>query len=87
MRCDAICARADCRGPVGLDNGLVVEVGPGCFEEMVLTALDGLPGELGQLESLVSTLEDPDTSKRAYAYTLDAQFTMPGRAPVHGWRA
>jgi predicted Zn-dependent protease with MMP-like domain len=32
-----------------LDNGLVIEVEPGRFEEMVVTALDGLPEELGQL--------------------------------------
>ena len=32
-----------------LDNGLVVEVEPGRFEEMVATALDGLPEELGRL--------------------------------------
>jgi predicted Zn-dependent protease with MMP-like domain len=33
----------------GPDNGLVIEVDPGRFEEMVVTALDGLPEELGQL--------------------------------------
>jgi len=32
-----------------LDNGLVIEVDPGRFEEMVAAALDGLPEELGQL--------------------------------------
>jgi predicted Zn-dependent protease with MMP-like domain len=32
-----------------LDNGLVVEVEPGRFEEMVVTVLDGLPEELGRL--------------------------------------
>jgi predicted Zn-dependent protease with MMP-like domain len=32
-----------------LDNGLVVEIEPGRFEEMVATALDGLPEELGRL--------------------------------------
>jgi predicted Zn-dependent protease with MMP-like domain len=32
-----------------LDNGLVIEVDPSRFEEMVVTALDGLPEELGQL--------------------------------------
>jgi predicted Zn-dependent protease with MMP-like domain len=36
-------------GAAGLDNGLVVEIEPGHFEEMVVTALDGLPEELGQL--------------------------------------
>jgi len=49
MRCEAIPARAECRGPVALDNGLVMEVEPGRFEDMVVTALDGLPEELGQL--------------------------------------
>jgi predicted Zn-dependent protease with MMP-like domain len=49
MRCDAISAKADCRGAVALDNGLVIEVEPGRFEDMVVTALDGLPEELGQL--------------------------------------
>jgi predicted Zn-dependent protease with MMP-like domain len=32
-----------------LHNGLVIEVEPGRFEEMVITALDGLPEELGRL--------------------------------------
>ena len=36
-------------GGVALDNGLVIEVDPGRFEEMVVAALDGLPEELGQL--------------------------------------
>ena len=31
------------------DNGWVIEVGPERFEEMVVTALDGLPEDLGQL--------------------------------------
>ena len=31
------------------DNGLVIEVDPERFEEMVVTALDGLPEGLGQL--------------------------------------
>ncbi len=31
------------------DNGLVVDVEPGRFEEMVITALDGLPEDLGRL--------------------------------------
>jgi predicted Zn-dependent protease with MMP-like domain len=30
-----------------VDNGLVIEVDPGRFEEMVASALDGLPEELG----------------------------------------
>jgi uncharacterized protein (TIGR02246 family) len=36
------------------------------------------------LQSLVSILEDPDPKKRAYAYTQDATFVMPGVPPVHG---
>jgi predicted Zn-dependent protease with MMP-like domain len=36
------------------DNGLVVEVEPGRFEEMVTEALDGLPEELGRLMSNVA---------------------------------
>ena len=31
------------------DNGLVINVEPGRFEDMVVTALDGLPEELGRL--------------------------------------
>jgi predicted Zn-dependent protease with MMP-like domain len=36
------------------DNGLVVTVEPGRFEEMVAEALDGLPEPLGQLMSNVA---------------------------------
>ena len=36
------------------DNGLVIEVEPGRFEEMVITALDGLPEDLGRLMSNVA---------------------------------
>jgi predicted Zn-dependent protease with MMP-like domain len=32
-----------------LDNGLVIEAGPGRFEDMAVPALDGLPEEPGQL--------------------------------------
>jgi predicted Zn-dependent protease with MMP-like domain len=32
-----------------VDNGLVVDVDPDRFEEMVVTGLDGLPEELGRL--------------------------------------
>jgi predicted Zn-dependent protease with MMP-like domain len=32
-----------------MDNGHVVDVEPGRFEEMVITALDGLPEDLGRL--------------------------------------
>jgi hypothetical protein len=49
MRCQALCVRADWRGNAALDNGLVIDVEPGRFEDMVVTALDGLPEELGQL--------------------------------------
>jgi predicted Zn-dependent protease with MMP-like domain len=41
--------KADWRGLVTRDNGLVIEVDPGRFEDMVVTALDGLPEELGRL--------------------------------------
>ena len=37
-----------------MQNGLVVEVEPERFEEMVAAALDGLPAELGQLMSNVA---------------------------------
>jgi predicted Zn-dependent protease with MMP-like domain len=37
-----------------VDNGLVIEVDPGRFEEMVASALDGLPEELGRLMSNVA---------------------------------
>jgi predicted Zn-dependent protease with MMP-like domain len=37
-----------------VDNGLVIEVEPARFEEMVVTALDGLPEALGQLMSNVA---------------------------------
>jgi len=36
------------------DNGSVVYVEPGRFEEMVVTALDGLPEELGKLMANVA---------------------------------
>jgi len=37
-----------------MDNGLVIEVGLERFEEMVASALDGLPEELGRLMSNVA---------------------------------
>jgi len=37
-----------------MDNGGVIEVDPGRFEEMVASALDGLPEELGRLMSNVA---------------------------------
>jgi predicted Zn-dependent protease with MMP-like domain len=39
-----------------LDNGLVIEVEPGRFEDMVVTALDGLPEELGRLMRNVAVM-------------------------------
>ncbi len=36
-------------GPVALDNGLVIQVEPSRFEDMVVVAVDGLPPELGQM--------------------------------------
>src|SRR5690348_1062956 len=40
------------------DNGSVTDVEPGRFEEMVVTALDGLPEELGRLmENVAVTVE------------------------------
>lgn len=36
------------------------------------------------LQSLVAILEDPDPRERAYAYTQDATFVMPGAPPVQG---
>jgi predicted Zn-dependent protease with MMP-like domain len=42
-----------------VDNGLVIEVDPERFEEMVTSALDGLPKDLGRLMSNVAvTVED-----------------------------
>ncbi len=37
-----------------MDNGPVIEVDPERFEEMVVSALDGLPEELGRLMSNVA---------------------------------
>jgi predicted Zn-dependent protease with MMP-like domain len=37
-----------------MHNGLVIDVEPARFEEMVVTALDGLPEELGRLMSNVA---------------------------------
>ncbi len=49
MSGDAICVRGDWSGPVALDNGLVIQVEPSRFEDMVVMAVDGLPPELGQM--------------------------------------
>jgi predicted Zn-dependent protease with MMP-like domain len=49
MGSQAVRAAAYGSGWVGPDNGLVVNVEPGRFEEMVITALDGLPEDLGRL--------------------------------------
>ncbi len=40
------------------DNGLVIDVAPARFEEMVITALDGLPDELGRMmQNVAVTVE------------------------------
>jgi hypothetical protein len=36
------------------------------------------------MQSLVGILEDQDPKKRAYVYTEDMTFGMPGVPPVHG---
>jgi ketosteroid isomerase-like protein len=36
------------------------------------------------LQSLIGALEDSDPRQRAYAYTEDAVFVMPGAPVVHG---
>src|SRR6266508_5747649 len=41
-------------------------------------------GFIDQDGAVVTALEDPDPRKRAYAYTQDAIFVMPGIPPVHG---
>jgi predicted Zn-dependent protease with MMP-like domain len=43
-----------------VDNGRVIEVDPAWFEEMVTSALDGLPEELGQLMSNVAVTVEHD---------------------------
>jgi predicted Zn-dependent protease with MMP-like domain len=43
-----------------VDNGLVIEVDPAWFEEMVTSALDGLPEELGRLMSNVAVTVEHD---------------------------
>jgi predicted Zn-dependent protease with MMP-like domain len=43
-----------------MDNGRVIEVAPDRFEEMVVTALDGLPEELGQLMRNVAVTVEHD---------------------------
>jgi predicted Zn-dependent protease with MMP-like domain len=42
------------------DNGLVIQVEPGRFEDMVVTALDGLPEELGQMMRNVAVTVEHD---------------------------
>jgi predicted Zn-dependent protease with MMP-like domain len=42
------------------DNGQVIEVAPARFEEMVITALDGLPDELGQMMQNVAVTVEHD---------------------------
>ncbi len=43
-----------------LDNELVIEVEPGRFEDMVVTALDGLPEGLGQVMRNVAVTVEHD---------------------------
>ena len=43
-----------------VDNGGVIEVDPERFEEMVASALDGLPEEFGRLMSNVAVTVEPD---------------------------
>jgi predicted Zn-dependent protease with MMP-like domain len=42
------------------DNGLVIEVAPGRFEEMVIVALDDLPEDLGRLMRNVAVTVEHD---------------------------
>ena len=42
------------------DNGLVIEVAPGRFEEMVIMALDDLPEDLGRLMRNVAVTVEHD---------------------------
>jgi predicted Zn-dependent protease with MMP-like domain len=48
-RCSSGMTATQPGGRAALHNGLVIEVDPDRFEEMVVTALDGLPEELGRL--------------------------------------
>ena len=48
------------------------------------TALFDQSEIVSALQSFVSVLEDPDPKKRAYAYTPDATFVMPGIPAVRG---
>jgi predicted Zn-dependent protease with MMP-like domain len=43
------------------DNGQVIEVEPGQFEEMVADALDGLPAELGEVMQNVAVTVQHET--------------------------
>jgi predicted Zn-dependent protease with MMP-like domain len=56
--------RAGIRSPVTpacADNGVVIDVDPARFEDMVATALDGLPAELGRLMSNVAVTVEHGT--------------------------
>jgi predicted Zn-dependent protease with MMP-like domain len=46
------------------DNGVVIEVEPERFEEMVAAALDGLPEGLGKLMRNVAVTVEPDRGPR-----------------------
>jgi predicted Zn-dependent protease with MMP-like domain len=51
-------AVADGEDPAEMDNGRVIEVDPALFEEMVVSALDGLPEGLGRLmDNVAVTVE------------------------------
>jgi predicted Zn-dependent protease with MMP-like domain len=51
-------AAADGEDPAEMDNGRVIEVDPALFEEMVVSALDGLPEGLGRLmDNVAVTVE------------------------------
>ena len=47
-----------------MHNGLVIEVEPGRFEDMVAEALDGLPPELGRLMRNVAVTVEHDPGPR-----------------------
>src|SRR5271170_1701363 len=82
--------------PAAVDNGVVIQVEPGRFEDMVATALDGLPDELGQMMRNVAVIVEhgpgprgllglyegvPLTSRTSqYAGTLPDRITIYRRA-------
>ena len=60
MRCRAADASDGVTRSAWLDNGLMIDVEPDRFEEMVITALDGLPEELGRLMRNVAVTVEHD---------------------------